>query len=97
MEKMAFSGKYSELTEKVIRAFYAGQIVGEFICDFLVESKVKLELKSVKTPTDQARGSVVQQSQGYRSRSRLVDKFMVPKLNSTVGFSIMNAMDRCLG
>ena len=93
MVEKAFSGKNSELTEKIIGAFYAvynelgfgfservyenalaislckleldveqqapitvyfaDQIVGEFLADLLIQGKVILELKSVKTLTDQ--------------------------------------------
>ena len=93
MEKKAFSGKSSELTEKIIGAFYevynelgygfsekvyenaltislrelglnvdqqesisvffSNQVVGEYIVDLLVDTKVILELKSVKTINEQ--------------------------------------------
>jgi GxxExxY protein len=36
-----------------ITVYFANQIVGEFICDLLVDDKVMLELKSVKMLNDQ--------------------------------------------
>ena len=39
-------------TQKPVNVFYSGRLVGEFVCDVLVEGKIILELKSVKALTD---------------------------------------------
>ena len=39
-------------TQKPVNVFYSDQLVGEFVCDVLVEDKIILELKSVKALAD---------------------------------------------
>jgi GxxExxY protein len=38
--------------EKPIKVFYEGQIVGDYVCDLIVDDKVILELKAVKELND---------------------------------------------
>jgi len=39
-------------SEKPIKVFYEGQIVGDYVCDLIVDDKVILELKAVKELND---------------------------------------------
>ena len=39
-------------SEKPIKVFYEGQIVGDYLCDLIVDDKVILELKAVKELND---------------------------------------------
>lgn len=39
-------------TQKPVNVFYSGRLVGEFVCDLVVEDQVIVELKSVKTLAD---------------------------------------------
>lgn len=39
-------------TQKPVNVFYSGRLVGEFVCDLVIEDRVVVELKSVKTLTE---------------------------------------------
>jgi len=39
-------------SEKPIKVFYEGQIVGDYLCDLIVDDKVILELKAVRELND---------------------------------------------
>ena len=65
--------------QKALNVFYAGQIVGQFAADFLIEDSVIVELKSVRSLLPEHQAQLINYLKAARLSVGLLVNFGTPK------------------